>query len=572
MPDSIGNLESLTELLAYNSGIKELPSTIGSLSYLRTLSVGECKLLSILPDSFRSLASITELQLDGTSIRYLPDEIGEMKQLRKLEIGNCSNLDSLPESIGHLASLTTLNIVNGNIRELPASIGLLDNLVTLTLNQCRMLKQLPESIGNLKSLCHLMMEGTSMSYLPESFGMLSGLRSLRMANKPDLVPKSVENTGSFVLPSSFCNLTLLYEFNACAWRLSGKIPDDFEKLSLLETLNLSHNNFHSLPSSLKGLSILKIFKLQNCTELISLPSLPSSLIELNADNCYALETIHDMSNLESLEELKLTNCEKVVDIPGLECLKSLKRLYLSGCSACPSKVCKRLSKVALRNFQNLSLPGTKLPEWFSGKTVSFSKHKNLELTSVVVGVIFSINRNNMENQIPEVVDVQAKVLKLGNPIFSSVLYIGGVPRTDEKQIHLRRFKYYHPLVNLLKDADTVCVTKRNPPFDERLELKKCGIHLIFEGDDDYEGDEGSLDKGQQSVSERLARFFNTCDEGVDDTESEDDQCQHELEQEKEEPETRLLGFKGSSILSFLLSLFFVLLGLFWFRCMSSPVK
>jgi hypothetical protein len=82
-----------------------------------------------------------------------------------------------------------------------------------------------------------------------------------------------------------------------------------------------------------------------------------------------------------------------------------------------------------------------------------------------------------------------------------------------------------------------------------------------------------LDKGQQSVSERLARFFNTCDEGVDDTESEDDQCQHELEQEKEEPETRLLGFKGSSILSFLLSLFFVLLGLFWFRCMSSsPVK
>ncbi|PNX85807.1 disease resistance protein (TIR-NBS-LRR class) [Trifolium pratense] len=361
MPDSIGNLESLTELLAYNSGIKELPSTIGSLSYLRKLSVGKCKLLSKLPDSFKTIASITELDLDGTSIRYLPDEIGEMKQLRKLEIGNCSNLESLPESIGHLASLTTLNIINGNIRELPASIGLLDNLVNLTLNKCRMLKQLPASIGNLKSLCHLKMEETAMKDLPESFGMLSSLRTLRMAKRPHLVPISVENTGSFVLPSSFCNLTLLYELDARAWRLSGKVPDDFEKLSLLETLDLGQNNFHSLPSSLEGLSFLKKLSLPNCTELISLPSLPSSLIELNADNCYALETIHDMSNLESLEELKLTNCDKVVDIPGLECLKSLKRLYLSGCNACSSKV-------ALRNFQNLSMPGTKLPEWFSAGT------------------------------------------------------------------------------------------------------------------------------------------------------------------------------------------------------------
>jgi Leucine-rich repeat (LRR) protein len=275
-----------------------------------------------------------------------------MKQLRKLEIGNCSNLESLPESIGHLASLITLDIVKGNIRELPVSIGLLDNLVTLKLNHCRILKQLPASIGNLKSLCHLMMDGTAMSDLPESFGMLSSLVTLSMAKNPNLVSKSVENTGSFVLPSSFCNLTLLYELNASAWRLSGKIPDDFEKLSLLETLNLGHNNFHSLPSSLKGLSILKTLQLPNCTELISLPSLPSSLIELDADNCYALETIHDMSNLESLEELKLTNCEKVLDIPGLECLKSLKRLYLSGCNACSSKVCKRLSKVVL----SFSLP------------------------------------------------------------------------------------------------------------------------------------------------------------------------------------------------------------------------
>ncbi|KAG4935907.1 hypothetical protein JHK84_050099 [Glycine max] len=35
---------------------------------------------------------------------------------------------------------------------------------------------------------------------------------------------------------------------------------------------------------------------------------------------------------------------------------------------------------------------------------------------------------------------------------------------------------------------------RNPPFDKGLELKQCGVHLIFEGDDDYDGGQESLDK------------------------------------------------------------------------------
>ncbi|TKY58771.1 TMV resistance protein N [Spatholobus suberectus] len=339
IPDSIGNLISLTKLVFDGTAIKELPSTIGSLSYLRKLSVGNCKFLSKLPNSIKNLASVVELQLNGTAITNLPDEIGEMKLLRKLETMNCRCLEYLPESIGHLASLTTLNMVNGNIRELPESTGLLENLVTLRLNKCKMLGKIPASIGNLKSLYHFFMEETAVSNFPESFGMLSSLRTLRMANRPaDLNPNENSflaelevNPNSFVLTSSFCNLTLLTEFDARAWRISGKIPDEFEKLSHLETLNLGQNNFHSLPSSLKGLSILKVLSLPNCTQLISLPSLPSSLIELNLENCSALETIHDMSNLERLQELKLTNCVEVVDIPGLESLKSLKRLYLSGC-------------------------------------------------------------------------------------------------------------------------------------------------------------------------------------------------------------------------------------------------
>ena len=128
--DSIGNLISLAQLFLNSTTIKELPSTIGSLYYLRELSVGSANWKIQLKHW---------IQLDGTTITNLPNEIGETKLLRKIEMMNCINLEYLLESTGYLAFLTTLNMVNGNIRELPKSIGFLENLGTLRLNKCRML-------------------------------------------------------------------------------------------------------------------------------------------------------------------------------------------------------------------------------------------------------------------------------------------------------------------------------------------------------------------------------------------------------------------------------------------------
>ena len=113
----------------------------------------------------------------------------------------------------------------------------------------------------------------------------------------------------FELPKSFSNLSLLGEFDAHALEISGKIPDDFEKLSL-EILKLGHNHFCKLPSSLRGLSILKQLILPDCKELKSLAPLPSSLVEVNVANCIALESVSDLSNLESLRDLNLTIVRK----------------------------------------------------------------------------------------------------------------------------------------------------------------------------------------------------------------------------------------------------------------------
>ncbi|XP_015965333.1 disease resistance protein RPV1 [Arachis duranensis] len=523
IPETIGNLISLTRLSVNCSEIKELPSSIGSLSSLKELSAGQCKLLGQLPDTINGLASVVELQLDGTAIANLPDQIGAMIILRKFEMRNCINLKSLPESIGRLAALTTLNISNSTIEELPESIGLLENLVTLNMNKCRMLKELPTSIGKLKELHHLMMEETALTKLPETFGLLSSLMTLEMAKRPHLVanddrfPAEEESAHhSFQLPTNFCDLTLLNVLDARAWRISGEIPNDFEKLSSLEKLDLSQNNFHSLPCSLKGLSILKRLYLRDCIELRSLPSLPSSLIELNAENCTLLENVSEVTDLECLQELDLTNCVKVMDIPGLESLKSLRRMYLSGCIACFSQVRKRLSKVALRNIRNLSMPGTKFPEWFSRQTVNFTKHKNRELKGIVICIVLSINHSIPNNDMmPGIVDVVATVLKSGKQVYSTSVYLRGVPKTNQEHMHMCRFADFHPLVHFMRDGGTLCVTTRNPLVDKRLELKDSGIHLILEGDDDYGGDESSVEPSLKSVSEKMAEFFNSVEDAYD---------------------------------------------------------
>ncbi|KAE8688281.1 hypothetical protein F3Y22_tig00110988pilonHSYRG00235 [Hibiscus syriacus] len=379
---------------------------------------------------------------------------------------------------------------------------MLENLITLRLNQCRKLHKHPSSMGNLKSLHHLYMKETAVKELPESFGMLTSLQVLTIGEKRSTQVQP--NSPLVALPSSFTNLSSLQELDAWAWRICGEIPDDFEKLSNLEVLFLGSNDFHKLPSCLSGLSLLKDLQLPNCEKLESLPPLPSSLENLNLANCISLEHLSDLSNLEGLRDLNLTNCVKLVDIPGLEYLKSLKTLYMSNCSKCASAAKKSLSKVYLKNLKNLSMPGSIIPYSLSQDTITFSSHKSLDLTGVILMVVVSINHHvpdELRYRIPAVVDVQAQIFDGDRAIHTTVLNLIGVPKTNQDHVHLCRYPAHCPLVSLLNDGFKIKVTAQNPPYVKGVELKKAGVFLVYKNDDDYDGNEESLNESQQTVSE-----------------------------------------------------------------------
>ena len=93
---------------------------------LKTLNLTSNKLL-ILPDSIGNLTTLTELKLSYNKLTTLPDSIGNFAALTGLSLHN-NNLLTLPESIGNLTALTGISLEDNQLTTLPESI---DRLIAL---------------------------------------------------------------------------------------------------------------------------------------------------------------------------------------------------------------------------------------------------------------------------------------------------------------------------------------------------------------------------------------------------------------------------------------------------------
>ena len=233
--------------------------------------------------------------------------IGDALYLESLDLEGCIQLEEIGLSIVLSPKLTSLNLRNcksliklprfgedlilgklvlegcRKLRHIDPSIGLLKKLRELNLKNCKNLVSLPNSILGLNSLQYLNLSGCSKLYNTE---LLYELRDAEQLKKIDIdgAPIHFQSTSSYsrehkksvscLMPSSpifpcmreldlsFCNLV--------------EIPDAIGIMSCLERLDLSGNNFATLPN-LKKLSKLVCLKLQHCKQLKSLPELPSRI-------------------------------------------------------------------------------------------------------------------------------------------------------------------------------------------------------------------------------------------------------------------------------------------------------
>ena len=301
-PDFIGfpNLERV--IFQGCTRLYNVQPSVVALRWLTLLNLKDCKHLKSLPYEI-NLESLEIFILSGCSRLYKFSEIGRnMTRLSELYLDGTA-IKELPPSIKHLTGLTLLNLKDCNdLLSFPSVVCSFTSLEILTLSGCRGQPRKPLHLLGLSPMAssigvNLTFKGTIllviMSFLVLPYNYLSIFVCATLiiwtycflnARYPEPEPINL------LLPKSFSGLSSLKSLDLSDCNLSdGALPEDLSCLSSLRFLNLSKNNFTFLPDSISQLSKLKLLCLDNCSNLQSLPYLPSSTNFVMARGCTSLE-------------------------------------------------------------------------------------------------------------------------------------------------------------------------------------------------------------------------------------------------------------------------------------------
>lgn len=185
------------------TGLRELPASVGTLSLVTALWLGSNHLTS-LPLSIGSLVNLRNLDVDGNSLQSLPATIGNLQQLQSL-YANANQLTELPDAIGNLSALKELRLSDNRLRTLPSALGKLRLLRSLWLERNRDLVVLPACIGALSALEELDLSGNAITSPPVEVVArgVAAIRKWLQATAADPQPKVeyvVEPEGSMHAP------------------------------------------------------------------------------------------------------------------------------------------------------------------------------------------------------------------------------------------------------------------------------------------------------------------------------------------------------------------------------------
>ncbi|XP_050254551.1 disease resistance protein RUN1-like [Quercus robur] len=170
LPTSIEHLTGLVEL-SVNSckNLVHLPNTIFNLKLVRKVCLQFCTKLDRLPENLGNAESLEKLDLWETGIREVPSSIGLLKHLHSLTLTECKGL-SMP------TSPHPIDLLFSSLSLAPAP-----SLTRLLLSDCN-LKAIPNDIGSLVSLEWLVLDGNDFDCLPESIIQLSKLKWMHLNN------------------------------------------------------------------------------------------------------------------------------------------------------------------------------------------------------------------------------------------------------------------------------------------------------------------------------------------------------------------------------------------------------
>jgi Leucine-rich repeat (LRR) protein len=227
LPDEITCLQQLTVLdLRDSTRLQSLPEQLGNMSALQELLLRNCNSLERLP-SISQLSKLRVIDLSlCDSLQALPSvDLAQLTALTSVGVACCRVLQQLPPWVLEALPVSQQALkLNGlqQITQVPEQLQRLTALTSLDLSGCLRLSQLPDSVSNLMSLQALYLSRTSIAVLPEGFTRLAALQYLDLSNCSELVQ----------LPAELGCLANLAYLDLAKCSELQQLPDSFSMLQL----------------------------------------------------------------------------------------------------------------------------------------------------------------------------------------------------------------------------------------------------------------------------------------------------------------------------------------------------
>ncbi|KAL1362029.1 hypothetical protein AAHE18_03G049600 [Arachis hypogaea] len=302
-----------------------------------------------LENSFQNFEHLTYMNFSHCeSITHFPS-VSKTRSLRKLILNGCKNLVSFDESVGDLPNLTYLRASKcPKLRKFLSRICL-PSLEHLSFNWCTSLGLFPDIVGKMDKPLKICLKATAIEELPDSFFDLVGLRYLDLTSceKLGFLPSSL-----FMLP----NLVTLKvggcpQLGGAFARFRGSLSTTAESGPSLETLHFSHaslcdEDLHVIMQSFPNLEVLNV----SSNNFVSIPA-----------------CVQESSYLTSLD---LSCCLKLQEIPELP--SSVRKVDVRHCNSLSANTTSMLWSQVRREINKLQVvmptSNTKIPEWWDDRT------------------------------------------------------------------------------------------------------------------------------------------------------------------------------------------------------------
>nr|AHG28994.1 NBS-LRR protein [Cicer arietinum] len=195
IPEGLKEINCLEELLASETSIEELPSSVFYLENLKVISFSGCKgpVTKTVNSFLLPFTHFLSSPQDPTSFR-LPHKLS-LPSLKYLNLSYCNlSEESIPNDFFNFSSLMVLNLTGNNFVSPPSSISKLPKLEYLSLNWCEMLQNLPELPSSMRTLdaCNCDSLETSEFNLSRSCNLIESPMRQRHSHLPEVLKSYLE--------------------------------------------------------------------------------------------------------------------------------------------------------------------------------------------------------------------------------------------------------------------------------------------------------------------------------------------------------------------------------------------